>query len=701
LIARQYAAMSLVALLALLSLAVDPVVAAPTARQAPVGDRYIVMLRDGVASPARVVRALEQARGFQAERIFRVLKGFSARLSPAQLEALRASPEVAFIDVDRPLAAIGGVPVAAGESVPAGVRRVEAATTTYTRGASGARVAVIDTGIDLAHPDLNAAHGANCIGSGPANDDNGHGTHVAGTIGARNNGAGVVGVAPGTRLVAVKVLNKDGSGSTASVVCGIDWVTSTLTDSDPANDISVANLSLGGAGERVRSCATTTDAMHKAICSAVARGVNFVVAAGNNAWDFDHSTVPDVPAAYPQVLTVTAMTDSDGRAGAVGGAPGCRPTEPDDRWASFSNYAATTAGAGHTVAAPGTCINSTWPGGGYRAISGTSMASPHVAAAVALCLNEAGTAGPCAGLTPAQVIARMRDDAQAWTTANPGYGYNGDPVRPNGSRHYGYLVRVGVEPPSGVTPSPVTTVSPAAGSSGQPPSSAVSISFSEPMDQPATEQSFALSHAGGRVTGAFSWSGNTLTFRPSAPLAEGTTFLARLASSARTASGTQLGQDLEWTFSTLVSGSRVPVAVVIENGTKRSGGYRKLAADDNDYYEVNSTTRSTFTSAWYARIANVPRDALSLSVAYVGRNTRACTQVLSMWRWSTGSWVQLDSRSVGRTKTPINRSAAGTLADFVGGSGTSGEVRVRVRCTTTAGSFFARADQLTISFTRP
>ena len=104
---------------------------------------------------------------------------------------------------------------------------------------------MIDTGVDLTHPDLNVVHGTSCVKGNPkANDDNGHGTHVAGTIAAKNNGSGVIGVAPGTTIYAVKVLNRFGSGTWSQVICGIDWVTA----NSAKLNIKVANLSLGGTG---------------------------------------------------------------------------------------------------------------------------------------------------------------------------------------------------------------------------------------------------------------------------------------------------------------------------------------------------------------------------------------------------------------------------------------------------------------------
>jgi len=159
----------------------------------------------------------------------------------------------------------------------------------------------------------------------------------------------------------------------------------------------------------------------------VAAGVTYAVAAGNNTSDFKGF----VPAAYNEVLTVTAIADFNGQSGG-GAASTCR-SDVDDTAADFSNF--TTVGSGdvsHTIAGPGVCILSTWKGGGYNTISGTSMATPHVAGTVALCIG----AGPCAGLTPSQIMAKLRSDAAAQPAS---YGFTGDPRNPLGTRYSGYL----------------------------------------------------------------------------------------------------------------------------------------------------------------------------------------------------------------------------------------------------------------------
>ena len=391
----------------------------------------IVVFRDGVSADSATA-ALERSQGFRAtQRYAAALDGFAARLSDVQRERVRTDPTVAFLVPDTTFQGTALTPVVARESVPVGVRRVRAATTTQAHAAADVGVAVLDTGLDLPNGDLNARSATNCVTPGTAaQDDHGHGTHVAGTLAARNTGSGVIGIAPGTVLHAVKVLNAKKSGTLSQLLCGLDWVTRNAA----ALNLRVINLSVSGNGRSDGACGRTSgDVLHTAICSVTAAGVTVVASAGNNAVDLAGA----VPAAYPEVLAVTAMTDTDGVPGARGPAA-CAKGEIDDRLWSFSNVAVSAADAARVVAGSGACVVSTKRGGGTTTMSGTSMAAPHVAGAVALCHGNGGVPGPCAGLTPAQVAQRLRADAEAAAAA--GWGFIGDPLRPVPGKVLGPLV---------------------------------------------------------------------------------------------------------------------------------------------------------------------------------------------------------------------------------------------------------------------
>src|SRR5215204_491456 len=388
--------------------------------------RYIVVLRDD-ANAQNVAEEHSRRLGAEVTSVYQhALQGYAAKIPSARLSEVNSDPRVLFVQPDR-------TAVAFDQTTPKGVDRIEGdLSSTQSGNGSGSDVdvdvAVIDTGINKTHPDLKVAGGRNFAswslskdGNTKWEDGHGHGTHVAGTVAARDNDFGAVGVAPGARLYGVKVLSNSGTGYQSWIINGIDWVTA------HANTIDVANMSLGGSGTD-GSCGS--NAYHKAICNSVAAGVTYTVAAGNNNADLQTF----VPAAYNEVLTATAASDSDGISGGTGAAPSCRTGEKDDYAATFSNYA-TLADQDHTIAAPGVCIYSTWKNGGYNTISGTSMASPHIAGTAALCIAT----GRCTG-GPATIIAKLRNDAAARATS---YGFVGDPNRPIGNRYYGYLVYAG------------------------------------------------------------------------------------------------------------------------------------------------------------------------------------------------------------------------------------------------------------------
>jgi subtilisin len=395
---------------------------------------YIVVLEPNADRKAAVADA--RALGGEVSMQYRhALNGFAARIPEAAVAKLRKSPRVAFIAEDRDTVV---------DELPTGIDRIEAdASSTQSGDGSGTvnvNVAVLDTGIGLDRSDLNVVGGTDCSSPKKAtyDDPHGHGTHVAGTIAAKDDGPDIpndpleiVGVVPGAPLWAVRVLGKNGHGKWSQIICGIDWVAGTRTDADSANDIAVANMSLGGKGSDDGNCGQSNrDPIHLAICQASAAGVTFVVSAGNASDDLATA----IPAAYDEVLTVTAMADADGQAGAAGG-PTCAGTA-DDTYALFSNFAVAAADQGHVVAAPGECIWSTTIAPNNAALrSGTSMASPHVAGVVGLCIAT----GVCTG-SPAQIIQKIIADATAYNTSNASYGFQGDPQHPVSGRYFGYLV---------------------------------------------------------------------------------------------------------------------------------------------------------------------------------------------------------------------------------------------------------------------
>lgn len=349
--------------------------------------RWIVVLRDDVADVDTVAEDLAERAGGQALQRFRhALKGFLLlRADGTSPEEVAKDPRVLFIEPDGLATIFAAEPPALAvrlrapiaqstQQLPTGNDRVNADLN--PNAGAGVGLAVMDTGIQLDHPDLKVLGNVSFVRfTLNGNDDNGHGTHVAGIAGALDNSIGVVGIAPSINLYAVKVLDRNGSGFWSDVVRGIDWVT------QHAKTIAVANMSLGGglANADDGNCGNTNfDSVHKAICRSVDAGVVYVVAAGNSAKDAKDFR----PAAYGEVTTVSALADSDGK---PNGAGPVTSFGRDDTFATFSNF-----GPAIDVIAPGVDIRSTWKGSTYKTISGTSMASPHVAGAVALWVARNG-----------------------------------------------------------------------------------------------------------------------------------------------------------------------------------------------------------------------------------------------------------------------------------------------------------------------
>ena len=470
---------------------------AGNAGAAPSSQRYIVVLEDD-ARPSKVADAHRAKFGLKIGHVYRsALRGYSAKVPPGMLRKIESDVRVDYVVQDALVTGTdakgtpnefgvshipenslppqaspnaeppappftgeqpgagggggseedivegagnpsggGGGGATTGQKLPTGIDRIDgdlsSATSGNGSGSLSVGVAVLDTGSGP-HSDLNVAGGFNCVPRTKGTTDlQGHGTHIAGIIGAKDDGAGVVGVAPGARIYSVRVLGTSITGTLSDLVCGLDWVAANAT----AQGINVVNLSLelsrtvGDAGMDDDCDGPIGDALHDAVCRLIAKGVTIVAAAGNYTKEMSKT----IPAAYNDVLAVSAMADFDGKPGGLGVNPRQCEADGDDSSAAFSNWASDSGSDKyHTVAGPGRCLESTWKGGGYNLQSGTSFAAPHVTGVVALCVAS----GQCAGLSPRSVVERIYGDANNTLGS---FGFTDDPNSAISGRWYGRLV---------------------------------------------------------------------------------------------------------------------------------------------------------------------------------------------------------------------------------------------------------------------
>lgn len=354
--------------LLLAAVAASPLLAVAPAQAQRAGDKiagsYICVFKDSVGRGAVNENANAAARsaGGQVTHVYtHAIRGFAANLPDQAVANMRANnPSIAYCEQDqvmtippvRATGAPGGGFTAQAQETPWGIARVG-----YASGV-GKVAWVIDTGIQPDHPDLtvDTARSRSFLGRNSTPwDQNGHGTHVAGTIAAKDDANGVVGVAAGAAVVAVRVLDRRGSGTTSGVIAGVDYV----AQAGKAGE--VANMSLGGGA---------SSSLDTAVLNASSKGIYFALAAGNDSANANNYSPARVNGTY--VRTVSAF--------AVG-----------DKWASYSNFGNPPV----DYAEPGSGIKSTWLNSGYHTISGTSMATPHLAGL--LLLGPVGNGGNVIG----------------------------------------------------------------------------------------------------------------------------------------------------------------------------------------------------------------------------------------------------------------------------------------------------------------
>jgi subtilisin family serine protease len=322
------------------------------------------------AGVAGAVQELEARHGFRAEHVYSTtVRGFAARLTARQIDALERHPLVRFVEAD-------GTMTVFAQALPWGINRIDADLSSTKAGdgtgaVSNVNAYIIDTGIDKKHADLKVVSHVNFAG-GPNTDCHGHGTHVAGTVGAKDNTSDVVGAAPGIPLTGVKVLSCAGFGTTSGVIKGVDYVTAN------AKKPAIANLSLGG---------SASQALDDAVRRSADSGVFYSVAAGNSGDD--------------------ACNYSPARAGTHNGVMTTAATDSADQETSWSNF-----GSCVDTWAPGADILSTKRGGGTTTMSGTSMAAPHVGGTGALYLSSNS------GASAATVENQLKTDAVGTGTAS-------------------------------------------------------------------------------------------------------------------------------------------------------------------------------------------------------------------------------------------------------------------------------------------
>jgi subtilisin len=608
-------------------------------------NHYIVVLKDRSVTSNDVPSLADEARnqGAVLRHLYEhSIRGF-AIIVPTEraLDAILRNPSVDYVQPDVKVKAFS-------QTLPTGVNRVDgdlsATKSNDGTGSVDVDIAVLDTGIDLSHPDLNVyKHTTFVSGTSTGNDDMGHGTSVAGITAAKDDSQGVVGIAPGARLWAVKVLDKNGQGFMSDIIAGIEYVT------DNAGQIDVVNLSLGGDGPN--------DALHTAIINSVKAGVTYVAAAGNAGVD----AASTVPASFPEVITVSAIGDFDGKCGALstmtltfGG-----KVNRDDIFASFSNY-----GSVIDLAAPGENIATTQKGSAYRSdFSGTSASAPYVAGAAALYKSLHATA------TPSDIRTALRSSGATPSTVCDGNGYGYFKGDPDGIAEP--FLYVGTSTDN--TPPTVTSTIPAGGATGVAATSVIKATFSEKvLGTTVTTSTFILKNsAGASITGQVTSDGLTATFTPSSQLAFSTSYTATLSPSSTNSVKDLAGNPMalkSWSFTiaaaasqtTTSCGSNLAVSVT-SSGSQNS--FPPTNTIDNN---LNTKWYSTFSvNPWIKANLGALKSVCGVDIAWADGATRQYSFIIAVSTDGTSFTNVFSGKSKGTTTSPERYNFAESQAQFV------------------------------------
>jgi subtilisin family serine protease len=658
-------------LLSAFALLIFSLFAASAATAAEGSERFLVGFE---SRPGDAERDLVRAEGARIRYSFPEVRALAVAGPPERVRGLEREGRVRYVEKDAQRHALGLSDAELQPSRSNGLYGLLTTKATDAHGAgvtgTGAKVCVADTGIDADHADVapNYQGGIDTVSDDGDPDvgnsaDETHGTHVAGTAAGALTTQGVRGVAYDADLFHARVMDAEG-GYVSDIMAGVRHLVE-------QRGCKVINLSLGGG-----SSSTTEQNFYQEMYD---KGALTVAAAGNGG-----GSSLSYPAGYSVVLSVGAV-------------------DANNAHASFSN-----TGQGLDLSAPGVAVLSSVPDGrGSEASVETdsnfrAFGLEHAGntTGITKTLVDAGT-GNTLSEFPTAVngnIALMQRGGESFATKVQNAMKAGAVAAVIYNNSAGdFAGTLGSATAADGSPwIPAVSVSDTTGATlkSQSGSSATLVNKVSSWDH-FDGTSMATPHVAGVAALVFSANGTETNREVEARLKNTATDLG--TAGYDTTFGYGLVNADAWAAAPPPV-TAFPSGTIVQTGSVRSGTATRLRADDNSYYQVNSTKSGTRTSAWYGSFTGVPNGLRNLSLTYKGKNSRTCAQTLSVWNWTTDSWVQLDSRSVGTSEVRIDKKP--TEADYVSGGSGDGELRLRVRCTRSSGSFYSSGDLMSIVYER-